>query len=234
MKTITIHQPQYFPWLGLVEKIAAADTFILLDNVQFNKRSFQNRAMYSTAQGGKYLTIPVYSKNYQEKNLQIKDLEFSEDVNEICNKHYETLRHRYGKTKGWKIYGEEIRFFYSRKYNNAYELIKESIQLTLNLFQIDKQIICASELNSKGTKNDLLIDIVKKVGGTIYLSGNGAKSYMNEELFKVSNIEVIYQQFTHPSYQQSHKGSFFEGALALDFLFECPTEAIAYMKGKVK
>ena len=40
---ITIHQPEHLPWLGLLNKIAKADKFVILDSVQFEKNYFQNR-----------------------------------------------------------------------------------------------------------------------------------------------------------------------------------------------
>ena len=44
MKTIAIHQPEYFPWLGFLDKSRQVDAFVLLDNVQFDRSSLQHRA----------------------------------------------------------------------------------------------------------------------------------------------------------------------------------------------
>ncbi|MEK5483880.1 MULTISPECIES: WbqC family protein [unclassified Viridibacillus] len=233
MTIVSIHQPQYFPWLGLLEKISESDIYVVLDNVQFNKRSFQNRALYSTKNGSKYLTIPVFSKNHQRDLLKICDLDFSEDKNKLLQAHYATFRHRYAKSPGWEIYGEEIEnFFLKGDYRNACDLITASMLLTLKLFGVNVEIIFASELEVNGTKNDLLIDILKKVNGNIYLSGNGAKTYLSEHQFKEQNIDIIYQNFSHPNYSQKHGGEFIEGCMALDFLLEQPEQANNYMKEK--
>src|SRR4051812_9589800 len=34
---VTVHQPHYIPWLGYLHRMAAADLFIVLDHVQFER-----------------------------------------------------------------------------------------------------------------------------------------------------------------------------------------------------
>ena len=48
---VTIHQPQFLPWLGYLDKIDQADLFIALDSVQFKKNEWQNRNRIRTAGG---------------------------------------------------------------------------------------------------------------------------------------------------------------------------------------
>ena len=40
------------------------------------------------------------------------------------------------------------------------------------------------------------------MGGDTYLSGLGAKSYMDDKLFERSEISLEYNYFCHPSYRQ--------------------------------
>nr|MBI3612487.1 WbqC family protein [Nitrospirota bacterium] len=46
---VAIHQPQYLPWLGYLDKIDRADVFVILDTVQFKKNEWQNRNRIRTA-----------------------------------------------------------------------------------------------------------------------------------------------------------------------------------------
>lgn len=43
MRVIAIHQPNFCPWLAYFYKMAMADLFIVLTNVQFEKNGYQNR-----------------------------------------------------------------------------------------------------------------------------------------------------------------------------------------------
>jgi len=40
---VAIHQPNYLPWLGYLDRMAKADLFVVLDHVQFERRNYQNR-----------------------------------------------------------------------------------------------------------------------------------------------------------------------------------------------
>ena len=59
---VAIHQPQYLPWLGYLAKWAAADLFIVLDVVQYEKNGWQNRNRIKTPEGPRWLTVPVKAR----------------------------------------------------------------------------------------------------------------------------------------------------------------------------
>ena len=66
----------------------------------------------------------------------------------------------------------------------------------------------------------MLIDLLVKIGATRYLSGIGARDYMQLDKFVCAGIEVVWQKFTHPIYAQQH-GSFVSNLSSLDLLFNC-------------
>ena len=62
MHIITGHQPVYLPWLGLFHKIALADTFVFMDDVQYLSQDWNNRNFIKGSQGKVRLTVPVRLK----------------------------------------------------------------------------------------------------------------------------------------------------------------------------
>jgi len=230
MKKVAIHQPQYFPWLGLLHKISQCDLFVFLDNVQFARRSFQNRAVYATQQGPKYLSIPVSASNHQIQQVGINSVHFAEPQEKIRFRHFETLRHRYGRSPGWNLLKSKLETLMSRNYNTVCDMIIDSMVLTMELFEIKVDFIRASSLKAMGRKDELILNITREVGGMTYLSGQGAKAYMREEIFTDAGIAVEYQTFVHPAYKQLHGGYFLEGCMAIDFILDDPDSAFAYAK----
>ena len=90
---VAIHQPNYLPWLGYFSKSAHSDVLVLLDNVQFPRRSYVNRVQVKTARGVHWLTQPVLQHGRYDQ--RIRDVEFSEG--DWASTHLATLQANYGR-----------------------------------------------------------------------------------------------------------------------------------------
>lgn len=228
MKTVSIHQPHYLIWLGLLDKIARSDLYVLLDNVQFSKRGFQHRTQYSTKSGNKYLSLPVKSKGVQCENTKIKDILIADEKK--IKKHYTTLCHRYSKTPGWPLIKDKIDHIYSEKHKTLVEINQALLDLTLTCYQVSTPVIRASELKVEGNKSELILSILKNVNANIYLSGNGARRYMDHSLFADANITIRYQKFEHPQYDQNLNTSFSPACFALEWFLLDPMKSVKHFK----
>jgi hypothetical protein len=59
---VAIQQPEHLPWMGFFNKMAQVDLYVYLDSVQFKKRYFENRNRILTADGVRWLTVPVRTR----------------------------------------------------------------------------------------------------------------------------------------------------------------------------
>lgn len=232
MRIVSIHQPSYFPWLGLLDKIARSDVFIVLDTVQYNKRAFQHRTLYSTVSGSRYLSVPVKNKGHQTSGLAIQDVVVADPA--IFAAHFETLRHRYGRAAGWPQWAPLIGRLAERQPLRLLDANLWTLEMTLKAFGLAPEIVRASKLGAEGHKTALMLNLTQAVGGDIYLSGAGASDYMDDALFCESGIEVIYQQFHHPEYPQSHGMPFQPGCFALEWAIEAPDRAAIDFRRLIK
>ena len=90
------------------------------------------------------------------------------------------------------------------------------------------KVVRASELKPEGSRAELLADICRKVGGDTYISGPMGKTYLDRESFKEAGVEVMFQEFQHPEYDQGYK-DFAPNMGIADALFNCGGDAIAAM-----
>ncbi len=225
---VAVHQPHYFPWLGLVHKIAAADRFVVLDDVQFTRRNYQHRTQYPTDAGPRWLILPVRDSDGTGRRLALNELTWGEPRKVVFRKHFETLQHRYGGAPGWPEVRERLRDLLqqqSESEGGPMALMIASMELTLALFGIDRPLTLASTLDADGARDEHNLHLTAAVGGTTYLSGQGARAYMRDELFEAKGIAVEYQEFVHPVYAQRHAGEFVSGCWALDMLICDPDGA---------
>src|SRR5438552_142576 len=91
---VTIHQPNFLPWLGFFAKMAGADACVLFDTAQFTKHSFQNRVEIKASAGRQWLTVPVRTGGrlgQRTREVEIQDGDRSRD------KVLRTLRANYGR-----------------------------------------------------------------------------------------------------------------------------------------
>ena len=226
---VAIHQPNFLPWIGYFYKMYKSDIFVFLDNVQFSKNSYQNRVKIKTSQGAQWLTLPVFHKFGQlTKDVRINNNEKWKE------KHLKTIELNYKKAPYFnQIYDLLVKVYTNNKWELMTDFNIELITAICNFLDIKTKTIRASSLNTSGSATELLIDIVKKVGGDIYLSGKGGMKYQNENRFKEENVTLIYTNFKHPVYPQLW-GEFIEGLSIIDLLFNCGEESIYIISREVE
>ena len=215
---VSIHQPSYFPWLGLLDKINGSDKFILLDTVQLNDNAFQSRNIFLNHRGDvEYLTIPIIKKDYQSKTIrELKVLD-----SRWQKKHHGFIISNYKKHPFFDEVYPIIESLYSKKYTFLVDILSDSMDMSYELFDITTGIILASDLDIEDglSKDDLVLAQLKAIKASTYLSGTGAKAYQDESKFQIEDIVLEYQSFSHPQYKQKNAKEFELGLSALDVVF---------------
>jgi len=214
---IAIHQPAYLPWAGYFDKIRSVDLFIFLDNVQFQRGSFQNRNKIFSKHGPIWLTVPTLtSKGYFEEKI----LDLKIDSNQRWQlKHFKSLCNNYSKAPMFKKIMPKIEGFYFNKEESLSQLCWDMLNVFNEILGIKTPIIRASEIQGlNGKKSDLILDICKSTNARVYLSGDNGRDYLVEEDFQGSGITIQYQNYMIKPYKQIGDG--FTPALGIvDLLF---------------
>ena len=214
---ITIHQPNFLPYLGFFDKILKSDIFIIYDDAQYVKGNFMNRNKINNNGNELYITLSVKKDSWKKP---IKDVILNNnDKNYI--KIFKTLDLLYKKSPFYsKIIPILINTFEIYKKTN--KLIDGNVYFIgkiLKLFNWKGKIYYSSELNITSIgPTQKLIDMIKKVNASIYLSGVSGKKYLNLDLFKKNNIQIIFQNFKHPIYN-TNSNHFKKYLSVIDYMF---------------
>jgi hypothetical protein len=213
---VSINQPAYLPWLGYFHRIAQSDAHIVLDSVQFEKNSFTNRNKVRNAQGWSWLTVPVKTSG-KFGALTIADVEIAND-RDWAEKHWATLRLNYAKAPYFPEHAGFFEDIYRRRWVKLHDLAWTLTEYLLEEFEIRTPIYFSSHMKAIGKKEELVLNLCREMGATVYLSGPLGRNYLREDLFTEQDITVRYDDYHHPTYQQVYSG--FEPYMsALDLLF---------------
>lgn len=231
---VSIHQPQYLPWLGYFDKMAGCDHFVLLDDVQFKKNEWQNRNRIRTPEGWQWITVPVLHDHGQK----INETRLNDQMN-WPKKHLTALQINYGRSKFFDWVMEKLGDLYSRKWNDLSSVNIESVKILKDLLGITTPLALSSDLEVSPEKTQRLIDICRHFGADAYLSGPDGSKYMDIAKFTASNINIITQEYAHPVYAQlwdgTRPGGFMAYLSALDLLFNHGPDSLQILKeGKSK
>ena len=222
---ISIHQPQYLPWLGYFDKIDQADMFCFLDNVQYKKNEWQNRNRIKTSQGWQWLTVPVRFR-FPEK---INEVAIDSNVN-WQHKHLQAIITNYRKAPYFDQYFDFFEGVYKKNWSSVSELNIFLVTEICRFLGMDNfKSVLSSQMDLREDPTDRLIDICKILGGNTYLAGQGGAGYMDLERFEENGIKVIFQDFNHPVYRQQFKG-FVSHLSIIDLLMNCGDKSLAVIR----
>jgi WbqC-like protein family len=214
---IAISQPTYLPWLGYFDLIDQVDRFVILDTVQFEKQSWQQRNRIKTPIGLQWLTVPVIFRG--RLGQAIRDVEIRHA--EFRRAHLRAIELNYRRTGYFKNYFDQLSSrLTSGSGTRLMDLNVCLIEWLMGVLGIQTQLILASQLNQHGKRTELLANICTTLGARHYISPLGAADYLfaeKEQLLR-KNVDLFFQHFEHPRYTQSFP-PFCAHASVLDLIF---------------
>ncbi|MGA3206904.1 MAG: WbqC family protein [Syntrophales bacterium] len=223
---VSVHQPQYLPWLGYFDKIDKADVFVLLDNVQFKKNEVQNRNKIKTAAGGQWLTVPVM---YHFPQL-INEVEIN-NRERWQNKQQQALISNYKKAPHWNALEPFFTDLFQSQWQTISQLNIYVVKKLVEILGIKTPLHIASEMGKfPEDPDERLIAITKYFGTDTYLAGSGGRNYMDMDRYDRNSIKVLFQDYRHPVYEQLF-GDFLPYMSVIDLIFNHGDESLRILRG---
>lgn len=222
---VVISQSMYFPWAGLLEQVRLADIFVHYDDVQY-ARGFLNRVQIKTAEGQQWMTVPLSGL---KRGQQIDEVKIDE-ASGWRKRHRTMLRHAYSQTP---YFGDMMSLFdqaLSAPSDSLADVSRASLVALARHPGIGAmcQFVRSEDLNVPASGSTRILDIVKALGGTTYVTGHGGRNYLDHEAFENAGIEVRYMNYQVGPYPQSN-GPFSPYVSALDLIANCGIDSSRHL-----
>ena len=225
---IACHQPYYMPWAGYFHKMSAVDKFVVLDDVQYIRRAYFNRARILTQGERKWITVPVNFRN------RAKISEVQTVGRQWFGKHAKTIRQSYAKAP------------YARAVLDLIDSVEMNVQtwrLPISLsdatmYMIDAlrrrlmirtPVMFSSMIDYEpAAKGERIVNICKELHADVYVAGSGAsRDYIDPEEFHRVGIRVEWQSFKAEHYGQFGVSEFVPGLSVIDMIANVGTAGAA-------
>jgi len=195
---VAIHQPNYLPRLKVLQKLASADLWVVLDSVQYCAREWQNRAklvsMHKQA-AESWLSLPVHCP--EGLKTLIKDVHICDGWDHY-NAAKRALLHNFRISKNWDAISTIVEELKSTA--EAKALTDICIPATIAMLVAGgcavPKVIRASSLATSLHASGLMAEICDLVGCTTYLADSGAGNYLDIAVFK--KCRVVWQEWNEP------------------------------------
>ncbi len=222
---VVISQPMLFPWVGMLEQVRLADAYVHYSDVQYSKGSFVNRVQVKTAQGIKWMTVPVAIRLGQR--IEETRIDTSRDWR---RSHLSMLVDAYGTCPHFEDMIALVRSVYATEHVDIGSLGEASLMAVCGYFGIDRgrTFLHSDTLGVDGASSRRVLDIVLALGGRCYITGHGARNYLDHGLFEEAGVRVEYMDYRRLPYPQQH-GPFTPHVSVLDLIANCGPEGGRYI-----
>lgn len=222
---VVISQSMYFPWVGFLEQLRLADVFVVYDDVQFSKGSFTNRVQIKSESGPRWLTVPLPGLHLG----QCIDEIYLDERHNWRRRHLDQLAQAYRKAPFVADMLALVSTVFAHPATTLSELSYASVMAQAEYFGLNShlRLYDAATLGVPGNSSRRVLDIVRAVGGTVYITGHGARKYLDHEAFEATGVTVRYMQYRCLPYPQLH-GEFSPYVSTLDLIANCGRRGIDY------
>lgn len=198
MRVLAAHQPNYIPYLGFLHKASRADVFVLQDDLKYVKNDYGNRNRIQAEDEWRWLSIPVKANNESTFETVIPaEATWPREHANILRSKYHRAAHR-----------DRLEPYLETMAANANEALSViAIALARQLFAefgVETPTIVESELHPDAfdNPNDRLISLCQRYDCDAYLSGVGARAYIEVDRWSDAGIELRWSDYEPIAYQR--------------------------------
>ena len=194
-----IMQPTYLPWAGYFNLISQADYFVFLDDVQFEKSSWQNRNRILLNGRAHWLTVSTKRESLSQK---INTITFDETRN-WRKKNFLTVQNAYNKHQYGKDVLNVLEVILDESISYLSDLNIHIIMSFCKKMGLNSNAFRSGELNISGKRTERLLSLCKHFSCDEYLSPVGSADYLQKDGFSEDAfVNLLFQDYRPDVYEQ--------------------------------
>lgn len=195
-----IHQPNLFPRLSTLAKLHAADTWVVLDDVQFTRGAYQQRCRLAAPRDPtcqQWLTVPVHLPHGRATPIrQVRVI----DPAATRHRLHRLIQQYYARSRYWPAFEPALTEVLATLDTTDLlaDLSEASTRALLTLAGWRGTVLRSSDLTARIDKSQRLAELTCAAGATTYLCGTGGARYLDRWPFALHGLEVVL--FTAPAH----------------------------------
>ncbi|WP_412051205.1 WbqC family protein [Hoeflea sp. Naph1] len=228
---VVISQSMYFPWVGMLEQIRLADVFIHYDDVQFSKGSFSNRVQIKTPNGMTWMTVPLSEHRLGQTIDEVR----IQPARTWRDRHLTLLKQSFESAPYASDALDLAASVTAGDHQTVADLSRESMLTLCRYFDLDTNTRYADsrDFDTTGSGSARVLGLVKAVGGSDYVTGHGARNYLDHALFETEGVSVSYMDYQQIPYLQLH-GAFTPYVSSLDLIANCGRDGLTAIASETR
>jgi hypothetical protein len=224
---VAVIQSSYLPWRGYFDFIRSVDLFVVYDDVQYSKNGWRNRNRLKTAKGLQWLTVPVTVSLGQ----RIDETRISHGATDWVERHRRQIHDALGEAP---YFADAFGLWEQCVDASDDSLSGLNVRLLKAIsayLEIGTPFVLSSQYSLRGASTERLIDLLKQLGATSYLSGPSADGYLDKQMFADSRIRLEYKSYVYDDYPQLW-GAYEPQVSVLDLIGNCGKDAIRRIESR--
>lgn len=210
--TLGIMQPYFMPYIGYWQLLAAVDTYVIYDDVNYIKKGWINRNNILVNNDKQMFTI---SLNGASQNKLINEITIADDFTKLRK----TIHMAYHKAPYYNDVMALLDKIFSYQSSNLADFIANSIELVCQYLDIQTKIIMSSDIEKDNSLKgqDKILEICKLLNADTYYNAIGGQELYDKNIFEKENINLYFVQSNVVPYPQ-YENEFISGLSMIDIL----------------
>jgi hypothetical protein len=187
--SVAVMQPYFFPYAGYFRLFAAAEIFVIFDDVQFPRRGRVHRCEVPGATGApEWLTLPLAR---QPRDTAIADLAFAAGARATFDRRLQRLAWLGAARGRW---AERVRAHLGGPLDGVLDFLEAGLLLAAEALDLRPRFVRSSALGIDGALRgaDRVMAIVQALNGRNYVNAPGGRALYRAEDFERRGIALHF------------------------------------------